>query len=58
MASRETKQIPGSRENGRHPTLSPRQIQQVTDKVYALLLRDLRIERERRPLAAKPRRHW
>jgi hypothetical protein len=58
MEPQETKQIPGSHKNGRRSTLSPRQIRQVTDKVYTLLLRDLRIERERRPHAVKSRRHW
>ena len=38
--------------------LSVQQIQQVTNKVYALFLRDLKIEQERRLLRTQSRRRW
>ncbi len=38
--------------------LSPKEMQQVTDKVYALFLRDLKIEQERRRLRTQSRRRW
>jgi len=38
--------------------LSAKEMQQVTDKVYALFLRDLKIERERRRLRTQSRRRW
>lgn len=38
--------------------LSVKEMQQVTNKVYALFLRDLKIERERRRLSTQSRRRW
>ncbi len=38
--------------------LSVKDMQQVTDKVYALFLRDLKIEQERRRLRTQSRRRW
>lgn len=47
MAENQTQGTAASNSSDQPTGLTPEQIRQVVDKVYALLLKDLKIERER-----------
>ena len=47
MATRRSRRSGGDQKKGSSGELTPEQIQQVTEKVYALMLRDLKLANER-----------
>jgi len=54
MPTQPESRTPGGRpRDNRDPGVSDRLVREVADRVYAMLMRDLRIERERYPPSAK-----
>ena len=62
MARRRSNRRSNSENHGPSGKLTPEQIQQVTEKVYALMLRDLKLSNERQRFTDKTRpftnRQW